>query len=189
MPHPTRIKEPYSSRRSGMPKPQPSRSPDPLAGVVDRLLAQLPGLQQAAPQAPRNPTYRPIQPTFVSTPSVRPSGPTEGQIISVWIRLVLALSLGITMAGWPYLRACGLPLLGYLAAVGTVMLAGGWAAKSAWRYRLALAHVLSLVVILYGLTLSMAELLPRTGYAMHHANWQCGESVHTSFLAYTVNPN
>jgi hypothetical protein len=176
-----------------MPKPQPSRSPDPLAGVVDRLLAQLPGLQQAAPEAPRNPTYRPIQPTFVSTPvstpSVRPSGPTEGQIIGVWIRLILALSLGITMAGWPYLRVCGLPLMGYLAAVGTVMLAGGWAAKSAWRYRLALAHVLSLVVILYGLMLSMAELLPRTGYAMHHANWQCGESVQPGFLVYNVNSN
>ena len=172
-----------------MPKPQPPRPPDPLAGVVDRLLAQLPGLQQAAPQASRNPIHRPVQPTFVSTPSVRPSGPSEGQIIGVWIRLILALSLGITMAGWPYLRACGLPLVGYLAAVVIVMLAGGWAAKSAWRYRMALAHVLSLVVILYGLLLSMAELLPRTGYAMHQANWQCGESAQTSFLAYHTSSN
>jgi hypothetical protein len=158
-----------------MPKPPlTNHSTDPMAGVVDRLLAQLPGLQGYSDPS-RNQAPRALQqPTFTTT--VRIAGPTQGQIIAAWFRLLLALSLGITMAGWPYLRSCGLPLLGYLASVFTVLLAGCWAAKAAWRYRLALAHVLSLLVILYGLTLTVAELLPRTGYAMQHASWQCAEA-------------
>jgi hypothetical protein len=39
----------------------------------------------------------------------------------------------------------------------------------------ALAHVVALTVLLYGLTLVVAELLPRTGYAVDHAAWQCAE--------------
>jgi hypothetical protein len=46
--------------------------------------------------------------------------------------------------------------------------------------------VLSLVVVLYGLVLSMAEFLPRTGYATHHATWRCAESTVTSVFAYNA---
>ncbi len=156
-----------------------------MAGVVDRLLAQLPGLQQSGPGTPRNNVPRPIQPNYVAVPSSSMDS-TQGQAIGAWIRLLLALSLGVMMAAWPYLRSCGLPLVGYLAAVGTVVWAGGWAAVAAWRSRLALAHMLSLVVVLYGLILSLAEFLPRTGYATHHATWQCAESTATSVLAYNA---
>jgi hypothetical protein len=80
------------------------------------------------------------------------------------------------MAGWPYTRTCGLPLLGYLGATVIVMVTGLWAATASWRYRIALAHVVALTVLLYGLTLVVAELLPRTGYAVNHATWACDDA-------------
>jgi hypothetical protein len=89
----------------------------------------------------------------------------------------MGLSLGIMMAGWPYTRTCGLPLLGYLSATAVVILTGFWAATASWRYRVALAHVIALTVLLYGITLTVAELLPRTGYASKHASWSCQDLV------------
>ena len=148
-----------------------------MAGVVDRLLAQLPGLQEAAapPRAmPRFPSVG--APATVATP-VRGSGISSGAAwVAVWGRVVLGLSLGIMMASWPYSRACGLPLLGYLSALVIVVLSGLWAASSSWKHRVGLAHVIALTVVLYGIALGAAELLPRTGYAVDHASWQCGES-------------
>jgi len=142
-----------------------------MSGVVDRLLAQLPGLQGEAPVfrgAPRQvgPSGTPIH----SVPA-----PME-DLLGPWARLVLGLALGTMMAWWPYPRTCGFPLAGYLIAVSTVVLGGGWAAVSAWRYRASLAHVLSLILVFYGMMLVVAELLPRTGYAVDHATWQCEEN-------------
>jgi hypothetical protein len=107
------------------------------------------------------------------------------------LRLLLALAFGITMASWPYQRTCGFPLLGYLSAVTFVVWVGCWSATAAWRFRIALAHVLSLILILYGLTLGVAEILPRTGYAMRHATWQCGESnpPYSWTANYRLNPS
>jgi hypothetical protein len=163
-----------------MPKPSHSREPDPMASVVDRLLAQLPGLQQAPGSARTSfqpgstSTFPGVTSTIVATP-IRAPEVTPRQWIGVWGRVVLGLSLGITMAGWPYARACGFPLVGYLAAVLTVILTGIWAASAAWRYRLGLAHVVALLVLFYGFTLGAAELLPRTGYAVDRASWGCEE--------------
>jgi hypothetical protein len=97
-------------------------------------------------------------------------------LLGPWARLVLGLALGTMMAWWPYPRTCGIPLAGYMTAVFTVVLGGGWAAVSAWRYRASLAHVLSLILVFYGMMLMAAELLPRTGYAVDQANWQCQEN-------------
>ena len=148
-----------------------------MAGVVDRLLAQLPGLQQSPSSTARpvsRPAYAAVTPVTLATPS-RESSLTPGEWIGVWVRVAMGLALGIMMAGWPYSRACGLPLLGYLGATVIVMLTGMWAATASWRYRVALAHVVALTVLLYGLTLGVAELLPRTGYAVDHASWQCND--------------
>jgi hypothetical protein len=150
-----------------------------MAGVVDRLLAQLPGLQ-GQPETFRKPATRSASFSSGNASAgytqVRTSDLTPGPSLGTWSRLLLALAFGMMMASWPYSRACGFPLLGYLSAVTMVVWAGALAATAAWRYRIALAHVLSLILILYGLTLAMAEVLPRTGYAMRHATWQCGES-------------
>jgi hypothetical protein len=63
----------------------------------------------------------------------------------------------------------------YLGAILTIVLTGAWAATTSWRYRASLAHILSLILMFYGTLLGMAELLPRSGYAVEHATWQCSE--------------
>jgi hypothetical protein len=155
-----------------MPKPQPNREPDPMAGVVDRLLSQLPGLQGESP-APRG---APRQVVAGGTAVHYVQSIPEDDLIGPWGRVVLSLALGTMMAWWPYSRSCGFPLVGYLGAIATVVVAGSWAAVGAWRHRTSLAHIVSLIVVLYGILLGGAELLPRTGYAVDQATWQCGDA-------------
>jgi hypothetical protein len=142
-----------------------------MSGVVDRLLAQLPGLQGEIPRS------RDASPHGASSgSSIHTVAPPMEDLLGPWARLVLGLALGTMMAWWPYPRNCGFPLAGYLTAVVTVVLGGGWAAVSAWRYRASLAHVLSLILVFYGMMLLAAELLPRTGYATDQATWQCQDN-------------
>jgi hypothetical protein len=142
-----------------------------MARVVDRLLAQLPGLQgaSAATSSEGRTSSGEFRMVSVPRPSELPS------LAGLWGRMTLALSLGVMMAAYPYFRECGLPLFGYLCAVVAVILAGGWVAVLSWQMRNAVTHVLSLVLILWGLVLTSDILLPRTGYAAIPATWQCGE--------------
>lgn len=155
-----------------MPKPVPSRpglQPDPMAGVVDRLLAQLPGLQDANAR----PAPRAGLPVTVAGVATRNESGSQTARLSMWIRVMLGLTLAVTMGSWPYSRECGLQLFSYFGAVSMVSLAGVWAALASWRERGALAHVISLTLILYSILLAASELLPRTGYATEHATWTC----------------
>jgi hypothetical protein len=158
-----------------MPKPPPGREPDPMARVVDRLLAQLPGLQGGPMPVPSS--GRPPSVVASTTTTRRIQEPTQSELIGVWIRVLLGLSLGIMMVRWPYSHTCGLPLFGYLGAVVTVMLAGVWATVAAWKFRSGLAHIVSLILVFYGILLASAELLPRTGYAVDHQTWLCEEEL------------
>jgi hypothetical protein len=157
------------------PTPQRGREPDPMAGVVDRLLAQLPGLQgQPEPPRPASGSRTPATaiPMQIVPQSSYDSG---GQVLSMWMRVVLGLSLGVTMGWWPYPRACGVPLFSYLAAVSTVIVAGLWAGSASWRVRSGLAHTIAMVLVFYGLLMAGSELLPRTGYAVERATWACDD--------------
>jgi hypothetical protein len=162
---------------SSMPKPSPGPKPDPMAGVVDRLLAQLPGLRNEPHVSVVRPRAGGQWTTPVSPP--RADSASQSQLFGVWVRVFLGLALGVMMAGWPYLKTCGLPLAGYLGAVGTVILSGGLAAGAAWKYRAGLAHIVSLIIMFYGVVIASAELLPRTGYAVDRAMWQCEEKTPT----------
>jgi hypothetical protein len=92
-------------------------------------------------------------------------------------RLALALSLGVGMAFWPYEAQCGMGLAGYLGAVTVVALSGVWIAVVSWRRRAAWAHIVSLLLIMWGGALAAIEILPRVGYARasldHPAIWRC----------------
>jgi hypothetical protein len=143
-----------------------------MARVVDRLLAQLPGLHDGTEPVP------PSSRTSVGDIRMVSPLPRRSELPShagLWGRVTLALALGVMMAAYPYFRECGLPLFGYLGAVVVVILAGGWVAVLSWQLSNAIAHVLSLVLILWGLILTSDVLLPRTGYAAVPATWQCGE--------------
>jgi hypothetical protein len=95
----------------------------------------------------------------------------------VMLRLLLATALGVGMVFWPYSARCGGGLFGYLAAVGVLMGAGVWSAVWTWRHRSSKAHILSLLLVLWGGTLAAIEVLPRIGYAIpteaHPAAWMC----------------
>ena len=96
-------------------------------------------------------------------------------LAGLWGRVTLALALGVMMTAYPYFRECGLPLFGYLFAVVAVILAGGWVAVLSWQMRNEVTHILSLLLILWGLILTSDVLLSRSGYAAVPATWQCGE--------------
>ena len=152
-----------------MPKTPPGPEPDPMARVVDRLLAQLPGLQGTA--APGPPAIRASNGEIRIVSGGRHLEPPT--LVGLWGRVALGLALGIMMTAWPYFRGCGLPLYGYLCAVTAVVVAGGWTAITAWQLRNGVAHVLALVLLFWGLLLTADVLLPRIGYAADPATWQC----------------
>jgi hypothetical protein len=86
--------------------------------------------------------------------------------------------LGIAILFWPYPNRCGVGLAGYLGAVAAVSIGGAWSAVWTWRHRAGAAHVLSLLLVLWGLVLGAIEVLPRIGYAIptlaHPPIWTCG---------------
>ena len=95
----------------------------------------------------------------------------------VFLRLSLTVALGVGMAFWPYGARCGLGLAGYLGAVTALLVSGVWSSVWSFRHRAGKAHVLSLLLVLWGLVLASVEVLPRTGYAKptagHPAAWSC----------------
>jgi len=90
-----------------------------------------------------------------------------------WVRLLLALGLGIGMTQWPYTHGCGFPLYAYLCGVGTVIVASFWTMLSSWKSRSGIAHFLSIVLLFWGTALLAREALPRVGYAKERAAWRC----------------
>ena len=95
----------------------------------------------------------------------------------VFLRLLLAVALGVGMLFWPYAARCGFGLAAYLGATVAVVGAGVWSAVWAWRHRAGRAHTLALLLVLWGLVLAGIEVLPRVGYAKatlaHPAIWSC----------------
>lgn len=94
-----------------------------------------------------------------------------------FLRLALATALGIGILFWPYSTRCGVGLAGYMVAVTAVAAGGLWSSVWTWRHRTSRAHVLSLLLVLWGLVLAAIEVMPRAGYAKPTANrpagWTC----------------
>lgn len=106
-------------------------------------------------------------------PFARPETSTFG----VMARLALAAVLGVAIIFWPYAARCGVGLAGYLGAVTTLVVAGVWSSIWTWKHRAAKAHVVSLLLLTWGLVLAATDVLPRIGYAkptlQHPAHWTC----------------
>jgi hypothetical protein len=77
------------------------------------------------------------------------------------------------MTQWPYAHGCGWRFLFYFTGIAAVLTAGVWSSLSSWRRRLGIAHVLSLLLIIWGLVLGARAILPRIGYAKASAPWLC----------------
>lgn len=91
------------------------------------------------------------------------------------LRLSLSVVLGVGVLFWPYGNRCGFALAAYLIAVMAVAGSGVWSALWTWRHRTARAHVLSILLIAWGLVLGATEILPRVGYAKEALTWSCPE--------------
>lgn len=91
-----------------------------------------------------------------------------------FLRLALATALGVGILFWPYPNRCGVGLAAYMIAITAVTAGGLWSSFWTWRHRTARAHMLSLLLVLWGLVLGAIELMPRVGYARADASRPVG---------------
>ena len=133
---------------------------------VDKLLNQLP-------------THREEQAAAASAKRAQPALPagsppdSAGSRLGTWARVALGLLLGVGMPLWPYDHACGVKLFLYFGGILVVIVAGVWSSLSSWKRRMGLAHVLSQLLVIWGLVLAAHVVLPRAGYAKEAATWFC----------------
>lgn len=152
---------------------------DKVLAKIDKQIDSLPDdkLQPQPAAAPTRATPPGSPPAAGAPAPGTPAPRRETTAFGVFGRLLLAIALGVSILFWPYPARCGIGLFGYLAAVVTVFVAGVWSASWTWRHRTAPAHVLALLVALWGLVLGAVEVLPRVGYAVpnavHPAEWVC----------------
>ena len=150
------------------------RNWDKEMAEVDKLLAKLPS-GDPVPSPGSAPTVKRPAAAAPSADSAG-SGISGREWLGTWARVVLGLLVGIGMMMWPYSHDCGLRLTFYLVGVLVVITAGVWSSISSWKRRLGFAHVLSQLLIVWGLVLGAAELLPRVGYAKNPATWLCHDT-------------
>ena len=89
---------------------------------------------------------------------------TQWAVLTARMFVALGVALGAAMPYWPY-RTSGPWSLGlYLSAVILVIVTGIWGSKLTWDARLARAHTIAIVTIMWGLILVAAVLLPKMGF-------------------------
>jgi hypothetical protein len=96
-------------------------------------------------------------------------------------RVVLVAALAGALYYWPYARACGVGLFAYMGAEALIATGALWVGAYTWRHRMAKTHGLALVMLLGGLVLLAAQVLPRIGYAkvdpVRPQQWRCVERI------------
>jgi hypothetical protein len=114
------------------------------------------------------------QPASTPAPGGRPLPPAQRRFVALtWFWTGLAVILAIALAVWPYDKNCGLRLIFFLGAGGIALMAGLLGALAAWANRRGLAHLLSLLVIVWAGVMVLREILPRVGYAKEARGWTC----------------
>jgi hypothetical protein len=128
-------------------------------------------------------------------PAQRAAVAAERETTRTWpalLRLALASALGIGILFWPYPKQCGPELIGYLVAVAAVVVGGLWSSVWTWKHRTGRAHVLSLLVAIWGLVLGTIEVLPHAGYARadpaRPVGWSCKAPVTTPVVPMRTAP-
>jgi len=141
---------------------------------VDRLIAKnLPQADVSLGRHAPGAHAPPGSPARAGAAPALPAGrPSAGQWLGTWVRVGLGLLIGIGMTQWPYTHGCGLRLGFYLIGVAAVITTGVWSSLSSWRRRLGVAHVLSQVLIVWGVLLAAREVVPRVG-AKAVSTWLC----------------
>lgn len=148
---------------------------------IDRQLASISDEQLVSPPA----AAAPVLPAGAARAPAAASRPAEAGVakpsrmstVFFTLRMLLALTLAVAILWWPYESRCGTGLFAYLGAVGMVAVAGIWTGVWSWKRRSPVSHILSILIVLWGIVLASVEVLPRTGYGRpsleHPANWTC----------------
>ena len=144
-----------------------------LASTSDEQLLQQNNTAQRAPlTAPAGGKNAPAAKVAASPPAQR----TVRSWVA-WVQLTVAIAAGAGLWFWPWTTRCGLNAMSFTAATGAVTALGLWSAVGSWRHRQGIAHILSFMVMIWGLVLGARELLPRMGYAIptaeRPAGWGC----------------
>ncbi len=157
---------------------------DSLGLEIDRLIRTLPGADPrlrgeehealSPARASRAVGMGAVNPPRAATTAAPLLSARDLELLGAWTRVGAAAALGAAVLYWPYAHDCGWLLHSYLGVVGAVLVSGGWASWSAWRARVAAAHVLALIVVFWGVVLAAEQLLPRIGYAAVDLAWRCG---------------
>ncbi|MGQ0713448.1 MAG: hypothetical protein ACT4PJ_06925 [Gemmatimonadaceae bacterium] len=79
------------------------------------------------------------------------------------VRLGLTSALAVGISFWPYSKACGSGLFSFLGVAAVVFVGAVWSLLWTWRGRMARSHVLSIALMLWGLTVAASQVAPRTG--------------------------
>jgi hypothetical protein len=109
-----------------------------------------------------------------TVPAARPPTSTARRFVALtWFWSGLAVVLAVALALWPYDRNCGIRLIFFLGAGGLALLAGVLGALTGWAHHRGLAHLLSLLVIVWAAVMIMREILPWAGYARVSRDWTC----------------
>jgi hypothetical protein len=150
---------------------------------IDKQLASMSDAdlvgEQARPALPPGKAAPPGKPARQTGPAAESdaTGPSGFATFALYARIGLSVALAVGMMFWPYDAKCGAGLSLYLGAVAAVILSGAWSAVWSWRHRAARLHMLSLLLVLWGLVLGGLDVLPRVGYAkpslLHPATWSC----------------
>jgi hypothetical protein len=151
----------------------PPRDWDKEMAEIDKLIAK----QPASPPSGQGSVVRggPVAlpaPQRAASPPVARGG---REALVTWVKVLLGVGVAAAVGlAWPYAHVCGVPLYGYLAAAGGVVLVALWGMAASWRSRMPLAHTLALLATLAGVVLAGKVLLDRTDYPKQPATWSCG---------------
>ncbi|HXQ29691.1 MAG TPA: hypothetical protein VN848_10520 [Gemmatimonadales bacterium] len=158
---------------------QKPRDFDAELRAIDRLI------EKPAPSVPSSDP----SPAATPLPPPRTREITGVQWLGTWARVILGVLVGIGMTQWPYTHGCGWRFMFYLTGIGVVLTAGLWSSLSSWKRRLGVAHLLSQLLIIWGLVLGARAILPRIGYAKVSAPWLCPDdpaSTRTAEMSFAV---
>ncbi len=125
------------------------------------------------PRRPSGSVPKPISPRRPSVSAVSVARPHRDARVGTWGRISVGVLIAIGMLQWPYDHACGFDLGFYLTAVAMVVVSAGWGSVFSWKNRMPMAHVVSQMLLLWGLVLGAGQVLPRVGYTKELATWRC----------------
>jgi hypothetical protein len=151
----------------------PPRDWDKEMAEIDKLIAKAPvqGAREPGSQGARGAPALPA-PQRAAAPPVARAG---REALVTWVKVLLGVGVASAVGlAWPYAHVCGIPLYGYLAAAGGVVLVGLWGTVAGWKSRMPLAHTLALLATLAGAVLAGKVVLDRSSYPKVPLSWRCG---------------